>query len=229
MELSPSVVPGVAFFAAVPAFAPREEGFEYDGGVFAQGVEMNFAGGGEEGMAMEDDEAAAGFAGEDFEAFAEVDFFGGVEFAAEAAEFPEGVGLAEDEGAGEQSEAAADAVPKFGEEAGKGEVAIETDGGAAGEAVAAGDLPGDFLEEFGAGVGIGIDEDEPIAGGSGSAGISGPGDLVVGLEDDFGAGVAGEFGGAVGGIVVADDDLSLPIAAGEWSQASVNVMQRFAD
>ena len=190
---------------------------------------MDFAARGGEGMAMEDDDAPAGFAGEDFEAFAEVDFFGGVEFAAEAAEFPEGAGLAEDEGAGEQSEAAADAVPKFGEEAGKGEVAIETDGGAAGEAVAAGDLPGDVFEEFGAGVGIGIDEDEPIAGGGGGTGISGAGNLVVWFENDFCAGVTGEFGGAVGGVVVADDDFGLPATARKWTEAGMDVMQSFAD
>ena len=64
-------------------------------------------------------------------------------------------------------------------------------------------------------MGIGIDEDEPITGSGSSAGVAGAGDLVDGFEDDFGTGGAGDFGGFVGGIVVADDELGFPAALAE--------------
>lgn len=72
-------------------------------------------------------------------------------------------------------------------------------------------------------MGIGIDEDEPIARRSRGAAVSGAGDLVNGFEDDVGSGGAGDFGGFVGGIIVADDQFGLPIAFVKSGQGGVNV------
>lgn len=72
--------------------------------MFAEGVEMDFSGGGEEGMIAEDDDAFSVFSGEAFEADAEIDFFAGEKFIAEAATFTKGCGFAKDKRAGHPGE-----------------------------------------------------------------------------------------------------------------------------
>jgi hypothetical protein len=53
--------------------------------------------------------------------------------------------------------------------------------------------------------------------------------LVKGLEDNVGAGGAGDFGGFVGGIVVADDEFGLPTAVVKGGQGGVDVTKSFAE
>ena len=75
--LSPSVVPGEAGFAAAQSASAKEAGFDQEAKVFAKGIEMNFSGGGEEGMLSQDDDAFSAFAGDALESNAQVDFFTG--------------------------------------------------------------------------------------------------------------------------------------------------------
>lgn len=210
-----AVVPRLAGGAAAEGAAGHEGAAEEEAGVFPRGVEVEFAGGGDEGMAVEDDELFAVAAGVFFEAFAEIDFLGGKEFVAESADGAEGVGLDEDEGAGGPAADAAEEVPGVDEEAGEEVVFVELHGGAAAEAGLVGNGVGDVGKEICAGVGIGVDEDEPVASGGEGAAVAGAGDLVDGFEDDGGAGGTGEFGGAVGGVVVADDEFGLPAEVSE--------------
>jgi hypothetical protein len=81
--------------------------------------------------------------------------------------------------------------------------------------VAGGDLISDVLKQRAAGVRVGIHKNEPVAGGGAGAGIPGAADLVEGFEHDERARSAGDVAGAVGGIVVADDELEFPAARGE--------------
>ncbi len=62
-------------------------------------------------------------------------------------------------------------------------------------------LRGDVVEEGGARARVGVDEDEPIAGGGFGAATSARPIKLMGLEDDVGAGGAGDFRGAIGGVV----------------------------
>ena len=107
-------------------------------------------------------------------------------------------------------------------------MAIENHSAAAGEAFAGIDLVGDAVEQGRAGMGIGIDEDKPVSGSGGSAGVAGASDLVDGFENNFGSGGAGDFGGCVSGVVVADDEFGLPIALMKNGNSSVDVTKGFA-
>ena len=227
--LAAAVVPGVAGLAVGEGFAAAEDGAGEEGEMFARGVEFEFPGGGEDGVAMQYGDAFVFLARKFFEALAEFDFFAGVEVGVEAAEFAEGGGLAKDEGAGAPAEGAADAVPEVGDGVAGGVAGREADGAAAGEAAAGLDLGGDVVEEGGAGVGVGIDEDEPIAGGGLGAAVAGAADLVLGFEGDGGTGIAGDLGGAVGGVVIANDEFGLPVAAGEGGHGGLDVAKGFAE
>lgn len=179
-------------------------------------------------MAMQNDDAFALGAGEFLEAFAQFQFFTGKEVDVEAAELAEGGGIAKDERAGKPMQAPAGEVPQGGDGIAGGVSGFEADGAAASEAAAGVDLRGDVVEEFGAGVRVGIDEEEPIAGGGFGAAVAGAADLVDGFEDDGGPSGGGDFGGAVGGVVVADDEFGLPSASGEGGQGGLDVAKGFA-
>ena len=178
---------------------------------------------------MEDDDFFAFGTREFFEAFAQLKFFAGVELVVEAAEFSECGGFAKDEGAGHPVQSAAGEIPELRDEVAGRVAAFEADGDAAGEALAGGDLGGDVVKEFGAGVGVGVDEDEPIAGGGCGAAIAGAANLADGLEDDVGTSGAGDFGGAVGGVVIANDEFGLPTASGEGGEGGVDLAEGFAE
>src|SRR5205085_695380 len=59
-------------------------------------------------------------------------------------------------------------------------------------------------------LGIGIDKDQPITRSGIRAGIARAPNLIDRLEDDVSPGGASQFGGAIRGVVVADDELGLP-------------------
>ena len=52
---------------------------------------------------------------------------------------------------------------------------------------------------------------------------------LTGSKDDGGARSGGEFSGAVGGVVVAHDQLGLPLGLGEGCQRGLNAAQGIAD
>jgi len=208
--------------------AAAENGLEQELEMFARRVQSQFAGGGQNGMAMQDDDAFALGAREFFEAFAELKFFAGEKVHVESAQFPERGGVAKNERTGDPPQPATDQVPQGGDDIPARVSGFETDGAAAGEALAGGDLRGDVVEERGAGVRVGVDEDEPIAGGGAGATIARAADLVDGLEDDPGAGGPGDFRRAVGGVVVAHDEFGGPSAPGEGSHRAPDVAKGFA-
>jgi hypothetical protein len=211
-QLPPSIVPRKASVTIAERAIAEEAGFDQESEVFAEGVKMQFPRGGDEWMLTEDDNTLSMLSSEAFEANAEVDFFSGEEFFAEAANFTKRRGFTKYEWAGHEGKGAADAIPKADEKIRLGVVAVKFNGAAARHASAGSDLFGNIVEKRRAGMWIGIDEDEPIARGGGCAAVSGAGDLIDGFEDDFGAGGTGDFGGFVGGIVIADDEFGFPAA-----------------
>jgi hypothetical protein len=227
-RLPPPIVPSVAFFAAVPGFAAGSDGLEHEGEMFTGGIQAQLARRGQDGVPMQDDNFPALDAREFFEPFAQFNFFAGEELGIEAAEFSERSGFTKDERAGDPPNCPAHRVPQGGEQIARGISGFETDGAAAGQAAAGGDLRGDVVEEFGAWVGVGVDEDEPLAGGGFGAAIARAADLVDGLEDDGGARGARDIRGAVGGVVVAHDEFGLPAAPREGSHGGADLAKGFA-
>ena len=138
---------------------------------------------------------------------------------AKAAEFAEGRRFHKNERTCEQPLEAAQAIPEPGEDIGSENSLIEPHGGTAREAFAGNDRVGHLVQQFGAGVRVGIHKNEPVAGGRGSTGVPCTADLVEGFKDDGGPGGAGDLGRAVGGIVVADDEFEIPAPACEGGRA----------
>src|SRR4051794_32900923 len=77
------------------------------------------------------------------------------------------------------------------------------------------DLLRDFAEKFRRWMRIGIHKNQPIARRGGGSAISRARNLVDWFENNFGSGGAGKFRGAVGGIVIADDEFGLPTETDE--------------
>ena len=95
--LPPSVIPGKASVAIAEGAIAEEAGFNQKSEVFAEGVKMEFPSGGDERMLTQDDNAFSMFSRQPFEPNAEIDFFTGEQFFAEAANFTKRSGFAKDE------------------------------------------------------------------------------------------------------------------------------------
>jgi hypothetical protein len=70
------------------------------------------------------------------------------------------------------------------------------------------------------------DEKQPVAARRGRAGVARARNLVHRLEHHPGARGARDFGRAIRGVVVADDELGRPAARGEDLHAAAQVLQR---
>ena len=81
----------------------------------------------------------------------------------------------------------------------------------------------------GLGVGIGVDEQKPIARGGGGPGVAGSGDLIDRLKYHLGTGSAGELGGSVGRIIIANDDFGSPPGLVESGTGEEDPPQCFRD
>ena len=73
---------------------------------------------------------------------------------------------------------------------------------------------------------IGVHKNKPVAGGNAGAAVAGAADLIDRLENHFRAGSAGDVGGAVGGVLVADDQFKFPAARGEGGGGGFNFRER---
>src|SRR5688572_2956880 len=96
--LAAAVVPKDAFVAGHDGAAGGPDGFPEEAQVGAVAVEVDLARGGDEAFFSDDGEAKAARSGELFQAIAQVDFFAGEEFVAEAADFAEQICAREDVG-----------------------------------------------------------------------------------------------------------------------------------
>src|SRR5208283_4157039 len=102
----------MAGVAAVQGPAARQHGAEHEPAEFAARVQVRLARAGPQRMTMEDDDSAAGFAGELLESLAQIEFFAREEFLVESAHLLERRGLAEDERPCQQMPDAAEHVPE---------------------------------------------------------------------------------------------------------------------
>src|SRR6185503_1878750 len=131
------------------------------------------------------------------------------ELFAEAAERGKRLPPAEDEGTGGPAGRAAERIPGPDGDA-ESRRAFGCDGTAAGQHIAALDDIPQILEQTRRRRGIRVDEQQPFPRGSLRAPVARAGDLVVRLEHHLRPRRPRDLGGAVGGIVVADDELPGP-------------------
>ena len=180
-------------------------------------------------MLMQDDNVPAILLRKLFQTAAEIQFFTGEIFGVKAADFSENGGVTENERACDPAARAAFPVPDAGHDIAEGMVALQFHGDSARQAFAGKDLFRDVREKFGAGQRIAINEEQPVAGGSGGAAISGATDLVHGLEDDGGTGAAGDFRSAVGRIIITNDHFGFHARTGEGGAHGIDLLQRASE
>ena len=144
----------------------------------------------------------------------------------EAADFPKGGGLHENERAGEPFPDAADEIPIPNDEPPVQRGIVHTERGAASRAAPVPDGRRHVGEQFRGGVRVRIIEDEPVARRRGGPGIAGPRDLIDRLEDHRGAGRSRDLSRPIGGIVVANYNLRLPSTQPKSRRGRAEVLQR---
>src|SRR5215467_710674 len=86
----PSIVPRMTLFTAVQRLSPAKDSLEQEPDMFPRRVEMHFAGGGHERVAMKDDDTASGVARQAFQSLAQINFLTGEQLFTEATDFFEG-------------------------------------------------------------------------------------------------------------------------------------------
>ena len=180
-------------------------------------------------MALQHDDAPALRARELLQPPEEINLLGGVERLAEGTHLAEGGRLAEHERAGSPLHQAADRIPHRERDAHVKALCVVADRGAAGEAVALLDRLRRVIEELRRRPRIGVDEEDPVAARLRRAGVARAGDLVHRLEHHGRAGLARDGRGAVGGIVVADDELGVPAPARERRGCRADGGERLRD
>src|SRR5260221_3353608 len=159
------------------------------------------------------------------EAAREVDLLRGIKRFVESAQLAKGRGAAEDERAGRPVHRAAYPVPHPHRQPCEPIVALHLHRAAATQDFSAFQETVHLQKKRPAGKRIRIDKDQPFASSVRCAGVARAGDLVDGLEDHGRTRIARDFGGAVGRVVVADDQLDVAI---ERAGGRADAAQRFA-
>jgi hypothetical protein len=76
---------------------------------------------------------------------------------------------------------------------------------------------------------IGVHKNQPVAARRRRAGIARAPDLIERLKNDFCARGFGNFGSAVGGIIIADDKFNIPAALRERRRRRFDLRKRLAE
>lgn len=194
---------------------------------FAQRIQPHLARGSNQRMPMQDDHFAIRLLRQFVQTLAQVEFLSSKQLVVESAKLSERRRFAKDERPGKQALRSAEKVPKAREEVRQRIAVFESNRATARQAVPGLNLLRDFLEQRRAGMRIRINEQEPVAGGDLCAAIAGTGDLIDRLADDGSSASAGNFGGAIGGIVVADDQFRFPVELAESDARRLHASERF--
>ena len=177
-----------------------------------------------ERMPAKDDDRPPFVAGEALQPPEEIDLLGRKELLIESTDLAERRGLQEHERSRRPLADSAERVPDG--ERDNGARAVEYDRAPACQASPALDLISRIREEFYARSRVRVDEHEPVPVSVRCTRVPRAGDLIERLEDDSRTGRAGDFGGAVGGIVVTDDQLREPSARPERRHRGADALER---
>ena len=176
---------------------------------------MDLARGGHQGMPVQNDRLLAAPLGQSFQTSAQVNFLGGKKAVVKTTDLAKGRRFAKKERAGGVFADTADLIPYPGSHAPHERKRVIFDGATAEQISSTDNGHMHVGEKFAARVRIRIHEDQPIPRGSLGPAIAGASDLVDGFEHHGGAGGAGQFRGAIGGIIVANDEFGFSTHAGE--------------
>src|SRR5712692_7798771 len=223
--LAPAVVPGEAIFATAQRAPAAGNSLQQEEKELPSAVEAYLARAGAQRMTVQDDDAAPLAPRDALQAARELDLLAGIERFAEAAELAERRGVAEQERTGGPARAPAERVPRRDPQPHVESFAFQAHRAAAAQASAVLDCRRHVVEQFRAGKRIRVDENQPVAGGARGAGIARARDPVHRLEHYAGSRLARDLGGAVGRVVVADDELGLPAALVEFDKCLLDVPQ----
>jgi Colicin V production protein len=180
-------------------------------------------------MPVEHDDFFAVRSRKHFQSLAQVQFLRREQFLAETADAFERRRLDKNERTGQPSANPADAIPQRSCAARQRMMAVRNHRRAAGQNFAGRNFFRDVGKQFFARMRIGVHEHKPVAGGNARAGVAGAGDLVDRFENHVCAGVAGDFGGAVGGVIVANDKFKFPAALRERRGGGLDFRERCAE
>lgn len=176
-------------------------------------VKVDFARGGDQRMLAQNHNLPSPAAGKFVQPLEQLDLLRGEQLSAEAADVAKGGGFAKNKGARRPFAQAADEVPELGQQPANPIAHIELDGATSGNGTTFFDGITNIFEQWAARVRIGIDKDQPLAGGDAGTAVARPTNLIYRLENDSRATGGRNFRRAIGGIVVADDDLIFPVAS----------------
>lgn len=166
-------------------------------------------------MPMQNDHPLAGAARPFLDAPREIDFFTGVQFEVESADFPKRRRFAKNERTRRQAQRSAQKIPRLREHTTPEMSLIELNCASACQTAVSLDLCGDISKKPRARMRVRIDKHQPGTRSGPRSRIAGSGDLVDGLKNDLRPGVGGQSGGAIRGIVIADDQFGFPPPFGE--------------
>lgn len=178
---------------------------------------------------MQDDDAAPGFFSQWSQAQTQVQFFPGKKFVIESADFLERRRFDKDERPGEQAAEAAQSVPAARQPLRRAMIPRQPDDATAGQTSAGADGGGDFGKQFRARLRIGVNEQQPFAGGDGRAAIARPADLIDGFKDNRRAVGAGDGRRVICGVVIAHDEFRRETGGGERGATAVDRRQRLTE
>ena len=163
-------------------------------------------------MPVQDDDPALRFVRQSFQTLAQLQFLRREPFVTEFSHRPECGRLDEDERAGHEPPPSAGLVPKRCDQARQALIIVHPDRHSTAENPPGFDLFRDFHEQLRAGVGVRINEQEPIPSRRSRSGNAGTGDLIDGLKHHMRPCRARDVSSAVRRIVVADDQFVIPPA-----------------
>ncbi len=164
-------------------------------------------------MAMKNHDLASCLFRHGIQAFAQIQFFARIKFCAESADLPKHCGLHKNKRSSQPSALSALPIPDARDEIRDAMISIQSQRASASQASSGSNLFGDVCEEFCAGFGIRVHEQQPLAARCCCAGVSRAANLVHRLKHHRRASRPRNFCRAICGVVVADDEFGREASA----------------
>src|SRR5439155_7714379 len=228
-SLPSAIVPGMPGLTTGQGLSPRDHSSSQKPEMLTQGVQVNFPRRGQKGITVKNHDLLSTFSSQPLQALAQVQLLAREQFLAEPAYLAKSAGLAKNERPSHPIKCAADPVPAVRHEIGLRIIPLQLDRYSSGQAFPGLDLFHDLDKKFCAGLRVCINKNQPISGSRPCAAVAGPRDLIDRLEHHGRSRGARNFGGTVGRIVVANDDLGPPATLMKNRQCRLHLTQCRSD